>query len=264
VSHERFELDVRLQGIAPPIWRTVEVPGAWSLEDVHYALQVAMGWTNSHLHQFVIGKTSYGMVDVDGAEDVEDERDHRLQDLVGHGESFVYEYDFGDGWEHEVTVNKVSTVAKPPQPRCVAGERACPPEDCGGTSGYERLLEVLADPAHEAYEATRTWSNDFQPESFTLPKNGLDLRDEIEALKLLGEGDDGAEGDDAMFVLPEALIETVLALDPMKRASLGALIFTSLANELVETRQAVSQLVVETKKRDSRRAARMHRKPKRP
>jgi hypothetical protein len=140
MSHKVFELDVRLREIEPPIWRTLEVPGPSSLEYVHFAIQVAMGWTNSHLHQFDIDDTHYGMVNVDEGADLEDERAYSLEDLVQSGSSFVYEYDFGDGWEHDVRVVKVSTVTKPPHARCVAGARACPPEDCGGPGGYANLL----------------------------------------------------------------------------------------------------------------------------
>lgn len=268
MSHKLFELDVRLQEIEPPIWRTIEVPGAWSLEDVHFALQVAMGWTNSHLHQFKIGDRVYGMADVDDAVDleIEDEREYRLQDLIESGGSFVYEYDFGDGWEHDVTVKRVTTVAKPPRPRCVAGARACPPEDCGGSGGYENLLDALANPDHEEHESLVTWSNNFKPERFDVAKNGLDLRQEMENLKALADGDDPFEqydvdpDDGPMMDLPKPLVQAVLALDPMQRASLGALIAGSLATELVEVRDAASQLVAAMRERDKKKNVRTHRK----
>jgi hypothetical protein len=267
MSHTLFELDVRLREIEPPIWRTVEVPGAWSLEDLHFALQVAMGWTNSHLHQFKIGDKLYGMVEVDDSGDLEleDEREYRLQDLVQNGGSFVYEYDFGDGWEHDVTVKKVTTVAKPPRPRCVAGARACPPEDCGGSGGYKNLLEALADPEHEEHQSLVTWSNDFKPERFVLPRNGLDLRQEMATLRALADGDDPFEeydvdpDDGPMLELPRPLVEAVLALDPMQRASLAALLAGSLANEIVEVRHAAGQLVGAMKERDKKKT-RGHRK----
>lgn len=268
MSHTLFELDVRLREIEPPIWRTVQVPGAWSLEDVHYALQIAMGWTNSHLHRFVIGEQSYGMADLDdsGDAEVEDERQHRLQDLVGSGESFVYEYDFGDGWEHAITAKQVTTVSKPPRPRCVAGARACPPEDCGGPGGYAGLLEALADPSHETHEEMAAWAGGFQPEQFALPRQGLDLRDEIEGLKALSEGadplgsDEGEPEDAPMFDLPRPLVETVLALDPMQRASLVALLAGSLATELVEVTHAADQMATAMRERSQKRAGRAHRK----
>lgn len=267
MSHTLIELDVRLREIEPPIWRTVEVPGASSLADVHLALQVAMGWTNSHLHQFKIGDTSYGMVDVDDSDDleIEDEREYELQDLVGNGDSFLYEYDFGDGWEHDVTVKKVTTVAKPPRPRCVAGARACPPEDCGGSGGYENLLEALADPQHEEHESLVTWSSGFKPERFALPRNGLDLRDEMATLRALADADDPFEEDDVdpddgpVVDLPKPLVEAVLALDPMQRASLAALIAGSLANEIIEVTHAASQLVGAMKERGKKKT-RGHRK----
>jgi len=250
MGHKVFELDVRLRGIEPPIWRTVEVPGARSLEDVHFAIQVAMGWTNSHLHQFKIGDKQFGMTDVDDADELEleDEREFRLQDVIQNGGSFVYEYDFGDGWEHDVTVRKVTTVASPPRPRCIGGARACPPEDCGGAGGYENLLEALANPDHEEHESLVTWSNGFKPERFVLPKSGLDLREEMERLKALADGDDPFEeydvdaDDGPMMDLPKPLVEAVLALDPMQRASLGALIAGSLATELEQARSILEKV----------------------
>jgi hypothetical protein len=261
MGHELYELDVRLQEIEPAIWRTIEVPGAWSLEDVHFAIQVAMGWTNSHLHQFKIGDTCYGMADLDGADELEleDEREYCLQDLVERGDSFVYEYDFGDGWEHDVTVKKITTVPKLARGRCIAGARACPPEDCGGSSGYENLLEALANPDHEEHESSMTWSNGFKAERFELPKHGLDLREQMEELKALAEGD-GDAIDGPIVSLPEALVDTVLALEPMHRASLAALIAGSLATELVEVRHVAGQLVTAMKDRDKKKSARSHRK----
>ena len=235
MSHKLFELDVRLREIEPAIWRTIEVPGDSSLEDVHFAIQVAMGWTNSHLHQFEISDVQYGMVDVDEAEKLEDEREHCLQDLAQNGSSFVYEYDFGDGWEHDVTVTKVSTVAKPPRSRCVAGARACPPEDCGGPGGYANLLVVLADPKHEEHKSLVTWSAGFEPERLSLPKNGQDLRVEMARLKQLADGgnDDDADAPGGPLMdLPKSLVDAVLTLPPMGRASLAAWIAGSLADEV--------------------------------
>lgn len=268
MAHTLYELDVRLREIEPPIWRTVEVPGSWSLEDVHYALQVAMGWTNSHLHQFIIGKTSYGMADVDDSGDLEfeDEREFRLQDLVRSGESFLYEYDFGDSWEHVVSVSKVTSVAKAPKARCTAGSRACPPEDCGGVGGYQHLLAVLADPRHEEHEEMVQWSQDFAPERFSLPKNGLDLGPEMKRFKALAEGDDpfdedfddDAAVDNAVVSLPRSLVDVVLALPPAERAALGAMITESLAAELVEVRRAAGQLVGSLARQHKKKPARGH------
>jgi hypothetical protein len=259
MSHQQFEIDVRLRQIEPPIWRTIEVPGECSLEDLHFAIQVAMGWTNSHLHQFTIGKRQYGMADADGFPDLEvaDERDYRVQDLLRSGTSFVYEYDFGDGWEHDVTVKKVSALTRPPRPRCVAGARACPPEDCGGSGGYESLLEALANPRHPEHQALVSWSGNFKPERFLVPKGGLDLQDEMERLEALANGDDPDEEDaldDALPAdLPKPLVQAVLALPPMSRASLGALIAGSLADEVEHARSVAEQLASATRTKKAAR-----------
>lgn len=261
MTHTVYTLDVRLRDISPPIWRTLEIVGSSTLENLHFALQVAMGWTNSHLHQFIIGDASYGMADVDEADDLdlEDERRFRLQDLVKESDSFVYEYDFGDSWEHEVTVKRVAKVAKSPQPRCIDGARACPPEDCGGAGGYENLLKVLADPSHEEHTHLVEWSDDFQPERFEIPKAGRDLRREMDQLKALAKKDDSDEVDESpAFGLPRPLIEAVLALEPLQRASLSAVIVGSLANELVEVRAAAAQRVDGLKQQH--KPARTHRK----
>src|SRR5882672_1523634 len=213
MTHTVYTLDVRLRDISPPIWRTIEIAGSSTLEDLHFALQVAMGWTNSHLHQFVIGDASYGMVDVNQADDldIEDERRFQLQDLVEDSDSFLYEYDFGDNWEHEVTVKRVAKVAESPQPGCIDGARACPPEDCGGTGGYENLLKVLADPSHEEHAHLVEWSEDFQPEHFEIPKTGRDLRREMDQLKALAKKDDSDEVD-------EGPVENMRWIAPQQKA----------------------------------------------
>jgi hypothetical protein len=255
MAHTLYELDVRLADIEPPIWRTIEVPGKSSLEDVHFAIQAAMGWTSSHLHLFAIGGTSYGMVDVDGADELEleDERDVRLEDLAASGASFRYEYDFGDGWEHDVVVKQVTPATKAPPSRCTAGARACPPEDCGGAGGYQELLEALANPAHEEHADMVTWSGNFQPERFSVPKGGLDLRKEMARMRKLANeaepddrlGSDGAESVD----LPAGMLKAVLALPPMQRAQLAALISGSLANELLDVAEMASELMAAMKKK---------------
>ncbi|MBA2544382.1 MAG: plasmid pRiA4b ORF-3 family protein [Deltaproteobacteria bacterium] len=252
---------MRLREIEPPIWRTVEVPGSSTLEDVHFAIQVAMGWTNSHLHSFEIGQTSYGMADIDDTGDLEleDERKFRLEDLAATGASFEYLYDFGDSWHHDVTVKKVTSVSKPPRPRCTAGARSCPPEDCGGTGGYANVLRTIADPKHEDHADMVQWVGDFQPERFAVPKAGRDLREQMEEFRDLAD-DDGMDDieTDEVLDLPKPLVKAVLALEPMQRASLGALIAGSLADELMELRSVVGQLAA--KMREQRKPARAGRR----
>jgi hypothetical protein len=265
MSHALYELDVRLRNISPPIWRTIELDGSSTLEDVHYAIQSAMGWDNSHLHQFTIGKRSYGMVDIDGPSELEDERGARLQEVAKRGDKLVYVYDFGDDWEHDITIERVTTVAKPPPPRCTAGQRACPPEDCGGPWGYERLLRAIADPGNPEHAELVEWAGDFEPEELALPKAGRELRPEMDERKALAEEGradlDDEDDEDGAFGLPRPLVEAVLSLDPMQRASLSALIAGSLAEELAETRAVTAQLLEGLKRQH--KPARSHRKTRR-
>lgn len=240
MSETVYELDVRLREIEPPIWRTIEVPGSSTLEDLHFAIQVAMGWTNSHLHSFQIKDTGYGMVEVEGNElELEDEREFRIADLAKTGDVFRYEYDFGDGWEHAITVKKVTSSSKAVHPRCLAGKRACPPEDCGGPHGYAQLLESLADPKHPEHESSTKWAQGFEPERFPMPKKGLALRPSMEELRALADGDGGIDDE---VGLPRAFVDEILALDPMRRASLVALITASLVEDLGEALAIIDKL----------------------
>jgi hypothetical protein len=136
-SDKVYQLKVTLREIEPQIWRRILVPGNVKLSALHHILQLVMGWQDMHLHQFVIGRTPYGPADPENEMEMEDEKQARLDQVVrGEKVRFVYEYDFGDSWEHEILVEKL--LAPEPgthYPVCLAGERACPPEDCGGSSG---------------------------------------------------------------------------------------------------------------------------------
>lgn len=143
-SVDAVELTVRLQNVEPPVWRRVVVPASTSLLALHGLLQAAMGWEDSHLHLFEVDGVLYGDVE-DLAGDLGDERRTAVADLR-EGAELRYAYDFGDGWEHTVTVGP---RRRAPAPACLDGAGACPPEDVGGAPGYERLLAALADPADE-------------------------------------------------------------------------------------------------------------------
>jgi hypothetical protein len=165
-----FQLKVTLQDTKPPIWRRVLVEGSATLDHVHEVIQAAFGWWNYHLHEFEVGRTRYGVPDPeeDWGEPPRDERRTRLDAIAGEGSTFRYTYDFGDGWEHRVAVEKVvpaSSVAT--VPACIDGRRACPPEDCGGTWGYRELLAILSDPNHPEHDERRDWlGRPFDPEAF--------------------------------------------------------------------------------------------------
>jgi hypothetical protein len=159
-----YEIQVTLLGTRPPVWRRILVPGNLTLGRLHAVLQIAMGWPGGHMHQFRIGGKRYGDM-ADEMDDGESLFDGDQDDLTV-GRAFktprpkvIYEYDFGDSWEHELKVVKVHPPEAAPGfgPECVAGERACPPEDCGGIPGYEHLLEVLADPQHEEHKDLSAW-----------------------------------------------------------------------------------------------------------
>jgi hypothetical protein len=160
-SVESFELELTLRDVEPPVWRRIVVPQSVTLHRLHGLIQAAMGWENSHLHLFAIDGRDYG--DPEDGDDMGDLRT-RLSDVVAPGSVFRYDYDFGDGWEHDVQVLGTTTSD---EPRCLDGARACPPEDCGGPPGYEDLLEVLADPEHPDNDDLRDWlGSEFDPEVF--------------------------------------------------------------------------------------------------
>ena len=146
-------LRVVLRDVEPALARVVDVPASATLPELHELLQAAIGWTDSHLHQFVTPQETYGM-ELPGQdvwpEDQRDETDVALADL---GTKFEYLYDFGDGWTHDVEVLGPGSSA----PGCVDGHGACPPEDCGGPGGYAELLDALADPTHSEHERMRGW-----------------------------------------------------------------------------------------------------------
>ncbi len=166
-----YQLKVTLRGSKPPIWRRVLVPADASLLELHRIIQVAMGWDSTHLHQFVINEEYYSTPTEDDWEPVIDESKFRLADVVpAENSKFIYEYDFGDSWEHQILVEKI-LPADPNEtyPRCIKGKRACPLEDVGGIWGYEEFLEALRDPNHPEHESYLEWvGGDFDPEYFDL------------------------------------------------------------------------------------------------
>ena len=129
-----------------------------------------MGWEDAHLHAFKINRVNYGVPDPDFPGDIRNERNIRLDSVAKAGETFIYEYDFGDGWLHEIQVEKESPIEFGVKyPHCLAGERACPPEDCGGPFGYQQMLDAINDPNHPEHEDFLEWiGGDFDPEYFDL------------------------------------------------------------------------------------------------
>ena len=170
-----YQFKITLLGIEPRIWRRIQIPDC-KLNTLHYHIQAAMGWSNSHLHHFVIERARYGIPkwldDPHVRTKVIDSTKTKLSDILpadSERMKFKYTYDFGDYWEHEVSYEgTVEPYAKTKYPICIEGERACPPEDCGGIGGYEYLLEVLDDPNHEEHQGMKEWAGELDPEKFVL------------------------------------------------------------------------------------------------
>ena len=168
-----YQLKVTLEEVHPPIWRRIQVPGELTLPQLHAVLQIAMGWTNSHLHGFRVRGQFYAEPSPDYADlEVMDERQVRLSQIAPEvGARFVYEYDFGDSWEHALVVEQIL----PPEPgaaypRCIGGKRACPPEDVGGVGGYAEFLAAIQDPRHPEHAEWEQWAGPFDPEALDLQK----------------------------------------------------------------------------------------------
>jgi hypothetical protein len=168
--NERFYLlKIQLIDIEPAIWRRFVVPAGITLDRLHDVIQIIMGWTDSHLQEFNIGKKRY-------TEYPESKEDglvcgrYRLGDLIKQkGRTFSYLYDFGDSWEHELVLEE-SRYFNPElrtEPACLEGERACAPEDVGGVPGYFEFCNALKDPSHKEHESFMEWSGgDYDSELF--------------------------------------------------------------------------------------------------
>ena len=167
-----FQFKLTLVGSKPPIWRRIQTKDG-TLGDLHDVIQAAMGWENCHLHQFIIDGVRYGPPspdDLDFGLETEDESKFRLSQLLpktAKALRFKYEYDFGDGWLHEILLEGNRPIEKDMKyPVCLEGKRACPPEDVGGLGGYEEYVEAVADPKHEQHEEFMEWAGPFDPEEF--------------------------------------------------------------------------------------------------
>lgn len=171
-----YQLKISLLYSKPLIWRRLLVPAAMKLSRLHQVIQLCMGWTDTHLHRFVIGNNFYGPPDPDDDwREIKtlNEKQFKLCDLEGYiRKRCMYEYDFGDSWQHKIKIEKVVPAGENPphHPVLVAGKRACPPEDIGGIPGYEDFLEALSDPQHEEREEMLQWygSDHFDPEYFEM------------------------------------------------------------------------------------------------
>ncbi len=160
-------LKIKLNGIRPPIWRRFWVPKKLTLSKLHEVVQYVMGWDNYHLYLFNVLDVSYGVVDHDFNDDMARADKKWLKDVfTDEGDKIDYKYDFGDGWTHEIKLEKEEKSEKQ-TPYVIAGKRACPPEDCGGVQGYQNILHVLAKTRRNAEDKELLeWLGDYDPEAF--------------------------------------------------------------------------------------------------
>ena len=181
VQMKIFQLKISLDEIERPIWRRLRVPGDVSLFKLHFIFQIAMGWTNSHLHEFHIEDQYYGIPDEDGWDirEIKEEKEYRLEQVISSkGFQFSYLYDFGDSWEHTILIEDIlEPVDSEIYPTCLDGASACPPEDVGGIWGYEVFLEAISDPDHPEHDGYLTWAGgSFDPDAFDRSRIDAELR----------------------------------------------------------------------------------------
>ncbi|MEK7621618.1 MAG: plasmid pRiA4b ORF-3 family protein [Patescibacteria group bacterium] len=178
-----YQFKISLNYSKPLIWRRIQVPRTYTFWEFSCAILDAMGWSGGHLHGFTFSdkKNNWRMINimVPSPDDEEymdriiDERTAKIADYFEKiSKQCKYEYDFGDGWVHTVLLEKVLPMMPGQKyPKCLAGKRTCPPDDCGGIGGYERLIEILKKPKHPEHKDMMEWLcldfvNEFDPEEF--------------------------------------------------------------------------------------------------
>ncbi|MGF1671352.1 MAG: plasmid pRiA4b ORF-3 family protein [Balneolaceae bacterium] len=167
-----YQIHLELKGSKPKIWRKLLVPSDIPLSDLHKIIQTAMGWTNSHLHQFIKGRTFYEPPPPDGVTwesiGINYTGLSLNEFLTKENDRITYEYDFGDGWEHDVKLKKIlPSEGETNLPKCIGGAMACPPEDCGGIWGYQEMLTAIKNPNHPEHEDYMEWlGEEFDHEYF--------------------------------------------------------------------------------------------------
>jgi len=161
-----FKLHITLNNTTPVVWRRVLVPSIFTLEKLHSVFQFVMGWQMSHLYDFEIKGERYS--EPDEYDDNVKGVTANLISRVKVGEEFKYNYDFGDSWSHTIKLEEVlGREEKYNYPICTGGENACPPEDCGGTPGFEELKKTISNPKSKEYDSMIMWLGGFyDPKSF--------------------------------------------------------------------------------------------------
>lgn len=174
-----YQLRIDLEGAKPPLWRRVLVEDSIKLSTFHVVIQIAMGWTDSHLHQFIANNELYGEPDPEFSfHEIHDERKFRLNQLLKKEKDvMLYEYDFGDGWSHKIKLEKILPFdPKDKLPRCIKAKGACPPENIGGIWGYYHFLDAINDPNHPEHKDYLEWvDGDFDPNAYDIDETNAML-----------------------------------------------------------------------------------------
>ncbi len=175
-SPKIFQFKIKLRGITPMIWRRVQISSTNTFGYLHGVALRAMGWDGGHLHEFIIYNPKKGYEDHIGSIEEDSYADYKIidEDKICIDRYFSmthktarYTYDFGDNWEHDIVLEKILDVQEGvTYPICLAGKRACPPENCGGIWGYKNLIEIMANPDHDEYEEMIELYGEIEPEYF--------------------------------------------------------------------------------------------------
>jgi hypothetical protein len=179
-----IELKITLEGTKPPIWRQFLVDKHIDFETLHETIQIVMGWQDYHMYQFIVGKKIILAEELEYEEFNEEDQsayasDVTLKELITKkGQKFMYEYDFGDGWLHEIEVIDFQDIKEAANiPLCIAGSMACPPEDCGGLPGYYNMINTLKTKDEEYDDLIEWLGTDYDPEKFSID----DVNDDLNA-----------------------------------------------------------------------------------
>jgi pRiA4b ORF-3-like protein len=173
-------LKIVLESVEPPVLRRLEVPLSIRLDRLHLAVQAAMGWSNSHLYEIIAGNLGWGIVDEDSYTSRLDAGKAQLCDILIYSKELIYLYDFGDGWEHTITVEGlIDPAVGTLYPRLTEVEGRCPPEDVGGPARYVDFRDAISDPRHKRHAYFKHWiGGDFDPNAV----DAAQLTEEVAAL----------------------------------------------------------------------------------
>ncbi|MGA2823763.1 MAG: plasmid pRiA4b ORF-3 family protein [Bacteroidales bacterium] len=183
-----YQLKISIDKITPPIWRTIQVPESFTFNQLHHIIQIAFGWTNSHLYKFGVWEHKIGDPILWGDGEIIWDKKIKVKDVLSKvGEKFPYEYDMGDSWKHTIVLKKIA-VGGSKTPRCLNGARSAPPEDCGGVPGYQELIHHLKHPEKDGYIELLEWlGDDYDPERFDLAVVNRELKGLAEYIREFDE-----------------------------------------------------------------------------